>query len=191
MKRMVRIAALLLAAVLLCASLCGCAVVRKMWERFSGEKQEHSAAEDAVLTPAPETVVSQVEAPKSNAQELQGQSVAELIVDMGSVEVVRETKQRMVLEITAPDMRAVMNKAGEQLKQREVAPEDMQQATADVLNDIERLLHTNGVPMVTRRVELDKKDGEPLYTYEYYDALYGGLLEVTRELEEAYAGGEN
>lgn len=186
MKRMVRSAALLLATVLLCASLCGCAVIQKVWEKMSGGKQE-----DAVPTPMPETVVLQVEKPKYTAQEQKGQLIAERITDMGSVEVVRETRKRMTLDITAPDMHVVMNEACEQLKKRAVAPEDMVQATDDVLNDIESLLQTNGVPMITRRVELEKKGGETQYTYEYYDALYGGLLEAVRELEETYAGGDD
>jgi len=178
MHRPMRIAAAAV-AFLLCLSVCGCGILRKAPDKEPAAQQPVS------------DVQQEQNMPRLNESEQKGRDVAATIESMTECKVVKENEEKCVMKITAPDMQYVMRRAMEQLQERSVSVEEYDAAVNDMLADIQQVLSEPDVPMVTTHVELDVADGDPVYTAEYYNALYGGLFEATASIEALYMGDES
>lgn len=200
---MKKIAAVLLAVILM-TTLCSCGMTRKIAKVIANEIIEHREEKNGqqnTNSSAPKkgtaeyAVWEEIPEPKSpeqavNAAEETGNTIAQLLSEMGSYRVIEKKSDRWVMEVTAPDMRKVFAHAQEKLDARGDLPiEEYDAALEQMLDDICNELRSGKVEYVTQQVTVQVSDGEPVLDAAFYDALYGGMLTVLTESYEAYAGG--
>ena len=207
---------LLVGFVLLLAmtTLCGCGIVRDVVENVLGARQgtdyaissaqqnRQDEGDGWVSMDAAPTLnsverkvwneVSDVEKPSGelSPSEDAGTDVAVLLAQKGSYRVIEERTTSCLMEIMAPDMRAVFSEAAANLQARDTVTLDTYDQEVELLlKDMAAILQREDVAYVTAQVNVELVDGEPVLSYEFYDALYGGLFTVMEEVAAAYEGG--
>lgn len=130
-------------------------------------------------------------APQEDSTET-GTLIAETIYKNMSYEVTTIKDGKCTISVTAPDMNTLFFDV--------FKPDNYDKATSmeqynanvdDVLEQISTKLSNGDFKNVTKEIELPLNDnGEIEITYEFVDAIYGGLLTVQEELLTNYMEGE-
>lgn len=141
----------------------------------SQKKGGSSAAVEQYIAEISEQTYSSAEQPTSEGKELE-----EVLFSLAQYEVKMQDESACEITITAPDMDRLIDRMNRKCNSAEEGTEFLMDALLD--GDYETV--TNTV-----RVELDE-DGKPVETYEFVDAMYGGLLSKFEELLQEVRGDE-
>ena len=115
------------------------------------------------------------ETPVSNTP---GAALDEVLLALADIKVLDRTEYTIRYEITAPDMAVVISNGGDDLLEKENGVEMI----VDVLK-------TGGYPTTKKEVTVTVDAyGIPEEPFEFYDAVYGGLLTVLNERMDALGG---
>ena len=188
---MKKITAVLLAVILM-TTLCSCGMTRKIAKVIANEIIEHreeKGGKQNTNSSAPKkgtaeyAVWEEIPEPKSpaqavNAAEETGNTIAQLLSEMGSYRVIEKKSDRWVMEVTAPDMRKVFAHAQEKLDARGDLPiEEYDAALEQMLDDICNELRSGKVEYVFVRANMFSDDVDRLpRPYELQPRnYYGGI----------------
>ncbi|MBQ3201801.1 MAG: hypothetical protein IJB22_07770 [Clostridia bacterium] len=125
-----------------------------------------------------------------------GNSIAERIYELSSWHVTKDKKNSCTVEVTAPDMQVVIDGAylsvSRHMMGRDLSdPANYDEAVSKFIRTINTTLWNVDVRTVTTTVVLEKQDGVPQLSYEFADALYGGLLSAAESYQQQYLEGGN
>ena len=100
------------------------------------------------------------------------------------------------MEVTAPDMQVVIDGAylsvSRHMMGRDLSdPANYDEAVSKFIRTINTTLWNVDVRTVTTTVVLEKQGGVPQLSYEFADALYGGLLSAAENYQQQYLEGGN
>ena len=121
----------------------------------------------------------------------QGEDIAEMIYQRAYYEVLSVNGNYCTVQVTAPDMQTIYWDAFEQATANysgvdTYANEEMETI---LLNIIFTQLESGNYPQRQATLDLELINGQPALTYEFADAMYGGMLTVKDEMLAAYEEG--
>lgn len=111
-----------------------------------------------------------------------GQNVAEMIYQRASYQVTWSDGATCTVLVTAPDMKTLFEEtptvAVDATQDPDAADREEQIFLATLADRLER----GDYPILQTQLTMEMEYGEPVLTYEFVDAMYGGMLTVWEEL---------
>ena len=144
-------------------------------------------AENAISMAIPQAPSAE-KAPEAVSE---GDNIAEMIYQRAYYNVTSVNGSLCTVQVTAPDMQIIYWDAFS-LATEEYSGADAE-ASAEMetrlMNIIFTQLESGNYPLRETTLELEILNGQPQFTYEFADAMYGGMLTVWQELVTAYEEG--
>ena len=108
----------------------------------------------------------------------------------------KDSADSCTVEVISPDMQVVIEGAYLNMSLRMIGcdlsdPVIYDKAVSEFIDSINTSLRDVDVRTVTSTVVLEKENGVPQLSYEFADALYGGLLSAAESYQQQYLEGGN
>lgn len=147
----------------------------------------NTEVENAILADIPDVPF----AGKPSESVSQGENIAEMIYQRAHYDVVSATNYDCTVLVTAPDMQVIYWDAFEQATQNYNGADAAASAEMEtvLLNIIYTQLESGNYPQRQTTLTLELVNGHPQFTYEFADAMYGGMLTVWEQMTASYEEG--
>jgi len=200
LKRIIAAISILLIILIMMFSLTGC-ISMLIAALTNGDSSETTAeapqvdhtetynteAENAIFAAIPQAPSAE------KAPELitAGDNIAEMIYQRAYYEVLSTNGSFCTVQVNAPDMQVIYWDAFEQATAAySGADADASaQMEAELMELIRIQLESGNYPLRQVTLELEFLNGQPQLTYEFADAMYGGMLTVYQDMIAAYEEG--
>ena len=201
MKRIFSALLALMILIIMLLSLTGC--VSALLVSLFGSSDSDTASEQVRQEPDTEIYNTEVEnaiyaeipdapfAEKPAESVTEGENIAEMIYQRAYYDVLSTDGAMCTVQVTAPDMQVIYWDAFDQATQSYSGAdaEASAEMEAILMNIIFTQLETGNYPTRQTTLDLELINGQPQLTYEFADAMYGGMLTVWEQLMTAYEEG--